>query len=61
MDYRWFDGKIVARIDKGEEIIAQLIRICDKEGVRLAAVSAIGAVSQAKLGCFDTAEKKILF
>jgi len=58
MEYRRFGNKIIARMDKGEEIIAQLMSICDTEGVHLGSVSAIGAVSHATLGCFDTAEKK---
>lgn len=57
MDYKRFGTKILARIDKGEEIIGQLTGICDNEGVKLAAVSAIGAVSSANLGCFNTEEK----
>jgi predicted DNA-binding protein with PD1-like motif len=57
MDYRRFGDKIVARIDKGEEIIGQIVRICEDEGIKLANVSAIGAVSSANLGCFNTADK----
>ena len=58
MDYRRYGSKIVVRIDKGEEIITQIIRVCKGESVALGSISAIGAVSHATLGCFDTVEKK---
>ncbi|MDD5016872.1 MAG: DNA-binding protein [Eubacteriales bacterium] len=58
MEYKRFDNKIIARVDKGEEILCELERICEKENIKHATVSAIGAVSFAEIGCFDTNEKK---
>lgn len=58
MEYRKFDNRIVARFDKGEEIITQVKTICEKEDIQLAGIYALGAVSEAELGCFDTSEKK---
>ena len=40
MDYRRFGSKIVARIDKGEEILEKLKEIALKENIKLAGVSA---------------------
>ena len=57
MDYRVFSDKIVARIDSGEEICSQLKVICEREGVRLASVSAIGAVGKFTVGVFSPASK----
>ena len=58
MDYRRFGGKVVVRIDKGEEIIQKMLEVCEKENVKLASVSAIGAVGEFEVGLFDTKEKK---
>ena len=58
MDYRRFDGTVIARIDKGEEILAQIQQIAEKEEIRLASVSALGAINDFTVGVFDTREKK---
>ena len=58
MDYRRFGDTIVARIDKGEEILEQLQVIAEREGVRLAEVSALGATDDMTVGVFRTGEKK---
>lgn len=57
MQYKRFDNRIIARIDRGEEIVASLAKICEKEGVALAGVSAIGAVGSFTAGVFDTKNK----
>ena len=36
MDYRRFGGHIVARMDKGEEILEQIKKIAIKEDIKLA-------------------------
>ncbi len=58
MEYRRMGDHIVARLDKGEEIIQQLRLLCQAEGVQLAAVRALGAVGDFTVGVFKTAEKK---
>lgn len=58
MDYRRFDDTIVARIDKGEEILEQLKVIAEKEEIKLASVSALGATDDITVGVFRTGEKK---
>lgn len=58
MDYRRFDNTIVARLDKGEEILEQLQKIAEKENIRLASVSALGATDDITVGVFRTGEKK---
>ncbi len=58
MDYRVFFDKIIARIDKGEEICAQLKVICEREGIGLASVSAIGAVGAFTVGVFEPHTKQ---
>lgn len=58
MEYKRFNNTILARIDKGEEIIEKLMEICEKEKVKLANVNALGAVNDFTVGLFDTKEKK---
>lgn len=58
MEYARFDNTIVARIDRGEEILEQLKAIAIKEDIRLAQISALGAVGDFTVGVFYTAEKE---
>ena len=58
MEYKKFKNVIVARIDKKEEILEQIENIAIKENIKLANISAIGAVSELTVGVFKTAEKK---
>lgn len=58
MEYRRFDHTIVARIDKGEEILEKLKEIAQKEEIQLASIRALGAVGEFTVGVFRTAEKK---
>ena len=58
MDYRRFGDTIIARIDKGEEIVAQVRRIAEAEQIKLASVEALGALSEFNVGLFDVVEKK---
>lgn len=60
MDYRRFGNVIVARIDKGEEILEQVGEIARKEQIKLASVQALGAVSQFTAGVFKTKEKEYI-
>lgn len=58
MDYKKFNSTIMARIDKGEEIISKVMEICEKENIKLANINALGAVDEIVIGLFDTGEKK---
>ncbi len=58
MDCRRFGHTIVARMDRGEEILEQLKVICLKEGVKLASVSALGAVDDFTVGVYKVDEQK---
>ncbi len=57
MEYRRFGNKIVARLDKGEEVCEQVLALAEKEDIRLAGVSGIGASNDVTLGVFDTGTK----
>ena len=58
MDYRRFEDTIIARLDKGEEILEQMKVIALKENIRLASIQALGAVDRFTVGTFKTDEKK---
>ena len=58
MDYRRFDHTIIARPDKGEEILEQVQNIAQMEHITLATVQALGAINQFTVGVFHTDEKQ---
>lgn len=58
MDYRKFGNVIVARMDRGEEILEQIKIIALKENIKLASISALGATDDFTVGVYDVDEKK---
>ena len=58
MEYRRFANKIIARIDKGEEILEKIKEIALKENIKLATISALGATNDFTVGVYKIEEKK---
>lgn len=58
MEYRKFQNKIIVRMDKGEEILEKVREVAEKEKIKLADISALGAVSEFTVGVFDTETKE---
>ncbi|MBE6050121.1 MAG: DNA-binding protein [Clostridium sp.] len=58
MEYKKFENTIVVRIDKGEEILDKVKEVALKENIKLASISALGAVNDFTVGVFKTKEKK---
>ena len=58
MEYKRFGDTIALRLDPGDEIVAQLLAVAQKENVTLASVTGIGAVGEAEVGVFDLAKKQ---
>ena len=58
MDYRRFGNHIIARFDRGEEILECLKQVALKESIKLASVSALGAVDDFTVGVYKVGEKK---
>ena len=58
MDYRRFSNTIVARIDRGEEILEKIKEIALKENIKLANINALGATNSFTVGVFNVDEKK---
>lgn len=58
MDYRRYENHIVARLDKGEEILDKIKEIATIEQIKFATVTALGATNDFTVGVFKTEEKK---
>lgn len=58
MEYRRFGNTIVARIDRGEEILTALQEIAEAEGIQLASISALGATNDFTVGVYNVDEKQ---
>lgn len=52
MDYRRMNDICYVRIDKGEEIITELLQICGREGIQSAVFTGIGGCSHAEIQTF---------
>ena len=52
MDYRRMNDICYVRIDKGEEIITELLQICSRENIQSAVFTGIGGCSHAELQTF---------
>lgn len=57
MDYRRFGDKIVARIDRTEEVHEKLKEIALKENIKLASVYGLGATDDFTIGIFSVSKK----
>lgn len=58
MEYRKFNNYFVVRIDKGEEILENIKKLSIKENIKLAKVSALGALADFTVGVYKVNEKK---
>jgi len=45
--------KLMLKLEKGEEIIQSLTRVCKNEGIKLASLSGIGAADNLRIGSMD--------
>lgn len=58
MKYQRFEQTIIVRMDKGEDIVEQVKNVALKENIKLASISALGAINEFTVGVFKTKEKK---
>lgn len=61
MEYRRFGDTLAVRLDKGEEVFAKLVELCQQEDIRLASVKGIGATDSITLGAFDSEKFTYVF
>ena len=60
MKFRKFGTTYFVRLNKGEEIINSLADFCQKENIKLASVTGIGASNKLTIGLYDTEKHKYL-
>ena len=58
MKYQRFEQTIIVRMDKGEDVVEQVKNVALKEKIKLASISALGAINEFTVGVFKTKEKK---
>ena len=58
MEYRRFEDSYVVRLNKGEEIIASLKKLCKEECIRLGEITGIGASDFIEIGVFNVKTKE---
>ena len=58
MEFQKFADTYVVRLDKGEEIIASLQVLCEKEKIALGSVEGIGAADHAVIGLYDVGQRE---
>ena len=57
MEYRKFENRYVLRIDRGEEVLEQIEKLCLKENITAGYAVGLGAAGEVTIGLFNTAEK----
>lgn len=58
MEYKKSGSLIALRVERGEEIVACVRAVCEKEQLAFASIAGIGAVDHAVVGLYRVAEKK---
>lgn len=60
MEYKRFGEEIVLRVDKGEEILTAILEVADKEDIKFAGVTGIGASNFFEVGVLNLEAKKFV-
>jgi predicted DNA-binding protein with PD1-like motif len=58
MKYKKLDNQIIVVLHRGEQVMANLAQLCEKEGIEGGAFYGLGAVDEAVLACYDVPNKK---
>ena len=58
MDYRRFGNQIVLRVDRGEEVMASITELCEKENILLGSISGLGAADHLVMGLYDVVKQE---
>ena len=57
MEYKRIGDTIALRLDPGDEIVAKILEVAQKENVTFASVTGIGGAGETEVGVFDTEKK----
>ena len=58
MKSKKFGNKWIVRIDKGEEVIRTIKKVCEDNKIKLGSLSGIGATNKVTVGLFNTKSKQ---
>ena len=58
MEFRRFGNDVVLRLDRGEEVLDCVARVCREEGIRLGSITGLGASDEAVVGLYDVASRE---
>lgn len=58
MEYRKFEDTYVLRLNKNEEVITSIKTLCEKENIKLAEITGLGASNCVEIGVFNTETKE---
>lgn len=61
MNYKRFDDRLIVTLDKGEEVMASLVELCEKEGINAAMLNGIGYTDEMKVRVFDNTKDEFVF
>ena len=57
MEYRQFGDYYVVRVDRGEEVLEQVTKLCKEEGIQVGSTVGLGATDHVEMGLFNTTDK----
>ena len=60
MKYQRFEQTIIVRMDKGEDIVEQVKNVALKEKIKLASISALGAINEFTVGFLKQKKRNIM-
>lgn len=58
MEYKKLGSKYLVRIDKGEEVVSSLKKLCTEKNLKLGSITGLGAADRVTVGLFDTDTKE---
>ena len=57
MEFRKFDDTYIVRLERGEELIGSLTKLCKEENIRLGSVDGLGACDKLTIGLYDVGRR----
>lgn len=58
MEFKRFENDYVVRLNKGENVIESLKKLCKEENIKLAEITGLGASDKVEIGVFNTNTKE---
>jgi hypothetical protein len=60
MVYKLFEDTLVLRLEKGEEVLSSIKKVCETEDIKLGTISGLGAIDYLSVGLYKTKEKEYI-